>query len=221
LSYATFCLEIKTAPIACTPNGVEVLEAETVTPQTDQPVNIISRVSTKAESMCRNFGQKKPGDLLIAGGELMLHESTKLPIFEIKTLCDGFKDQFLSEVVLVGRLSGTVNKSKSAKSARTGLAVNRWDYFQKKEITDWFNIRGFGYWADKFEKLEKGCLCEVHGLLTQSQGEKGAYLEIKVRSIKSLLKAKGQGGSPDPAAGTSAAGYGNEAFDGSDMPDFN
>jgi single-stranded DNA-binding protein len=134
-------------------------------------------------------------------------------------ICDAHSDQYLNEVVVVGRIGGDVRLAESGKSACRSIAVNRYrkdpDSAEPIEETDWYPIRGFGLNKDKLERCSKGALVQVAGVFSQMTSAKDeAYCEIRARSIR--VHRAGSGG--NPAAGTTAVGYDQESFMGSTDP---
>lgn len=153
------------------------------------------------------------GDLLIASGDLALDESGNLPVLTARVLCRAHSDQYLNEISAVGRLAGDGAKlAESGKSASRSLAVNR--YAAGEEQTDWWKIRGYGWATERLGQLAKGALIELSGSLEQRTTKAGgSYCEIKIRTLKSHAKSRAQAGAtPDPAKGTSAAGYAHADF---------
>lgn len=213
VSYATLVARLTADPAAKTANGKEVLECTAQTVHSD-PASLLVRVIA-GTNVASAFATKTNEQILIVSGDLILDEN-QLPILYARVICDAHPDQFLNEVTIVGRIAGEAKVTESGKSASRSLAVNR--YVDGKELTDWFKIRGFGYWRDRLEAAPKGALVSVAGFLDQrNTREGGSYCEVKVRALRlhSKSKAKG-GGSSNPAEGTTAAGYASEDFSGED-----
>ena len=156
------------------------------------------------------------GNRLIVSGDLILNDPSNTTVLWAQSFCDAHDDQFINEVVVVGRLSTEAKVSDSNKSAARSLAVNR--YNGKEEITDWFRLRGYGFSMEKLVSAPKGSLVSAHGCLEQKSNKAGdPYMEIKCRTVK--VHSKGKGSAPNPAQGTSASGYDQEDFESSnEMP---
>ena len=174
---------------------------------------IRARKSTK---VAEAFATKKAQDLVIVEGELILDADRSSAILYASSVCDGHANQFLNNVTIVGRLSGKARTTESGKSASRSVAVNRYtkkDGQEKPEqLTDWFQVRGYGYSMQRLIDVPKGSLVEVNGMLTQLTSAKGeGYVEIKCRKLK---VHQGSKATNDPAAGTTASGYDHSAFTG-------
>lgn len=192
-----------------TANGKEILEATAQTVHSD-PVSVAVRVIA-GSNVASAFATKTKDQLLIISGDLILDEN-QVPVLYTRVICDAHPDQYLNEVMIVGRIAGEAKVTESGKSASRSLAVNR--YVDGKEITDWFKIRGFGYWRDRLEAVPKGALVSVAGFLDQrSNRDGGTYCEVKCRALRLHSKSK-SGGTANPAQGTTAAGYSSEDFSG-------
>lgn len=160
---------------------------------------------------------KQQGDLLIASGAVSLIDDGNLPLVSASVLCNAHPDQFLNEVCVVGRIGGEPRLAESGKSACRSIAVNRYrrppEGEEPIEETDWYRIRGFGLNKGKLTRVDKGSLVEVSGIFTSMSDADGKpYVEIRARNIR----VHRSGGGGNPAAGTSATGYDQESFMGSD-----
>lgn len=181
-----------------------------------QPVNIV--LAAQAGTACGDaLLTKKQDDLLIASGGIQLDEEGNTPLITASVICDAHPDQYLNEVVVVGRVGGDVRMAESGKSACRSIAVNRYhkppDAEEPVEETDWYPIRGFGLNRDKLERVGKGALLEISGILSQmTSANETAYCEVRARNIR-IHKA---GAAGNPAAGTNAVGYDQDAFNGDD-----
>lgn len=157
------------------------------------------------------LSKKQQGDQLLLTGDLVLDEDGNLPILWARTLSPSSADIFVNEAVIVGRLAGEAKPSPSGKSASRSLAVNR--YAAGAEVTDWFKVRGFGYCMERLLEAPKGALVQVTGVLEQRLSkDANPYMEIKARTVR--VHSKGGGSRGNPAAGTAAAGYEQEDFQG-------
>ena len=211
LAYCTIAVALAAAPTQTVAYGKEVLEcyAETLSPE---PAQLVLRMGsgTKKGSL---FATKKAGDRLIISGNLILNDHTNNTVLWGQSFCDAHEDQFINEVVVVGRLSKEARVSDTSKSAARSLAVNR--YNAGEEITDWFRLRGYGNTMDKLVGAPKGSLVMAHGCLEQKTNKSGdPYVEVKCRTVK--VHSKGKGSAPNPAQGTTAAGYSQEDFESSE-----
>jgi hypothetical protein len=149
--------------------------------------------------------------LVIACGDPTLDDEGNALILSLRSLCKGYDDQFLNEVSITGRLSGTCKPAE--KSASTGLAVNR--FSGEDEVTDWFRIRCFGLNRDKLLEAPKGALVTASGVFEgKISAEKKPYVEVKTRTLRMHARA----GNYNAAEGKQAAGYAASDFDGSDGP---
>lgn len=152
------------------------------------------------------LGSCTVGSLLIASGDLTLQDDNA--VIYAHSLCHAVTEQYLNEVVLVGRLAGDVKVTSSGKSASRSLAVNR--YVNREEVTDWWRIRGYGeYMIERFNSINKGSLVSVTGCLEQRTNQnKEAYCEIKARSIRVHRNPKAKNSE------SNAVGYDREDFTG-------
>jgi len=217
MSFATITL-ITGSPPAQQPlakEGLEVLETICSTPG-DSPVPVVLQVRAGSAAGDLLSGSTA-GQAFIASGAIGLDETGDHAVIRAQSLVPATPDQFLNEVVLVGRLTREPTASESGKSARSTLAVSR--YVQREEVTDWWPIRAFGYSKDKLVETPKGSLVAVHGILdVRTNKDNKLYHELKVRTIRTFKRggANGSGGH-NPASGSTAAGYDHESFD-SPMP---
>jgi single-stranded DNA-binding protein len=194
-----------------------MLEAYAATAHRD-PVHLLLRCKA-GTAVAQSFAGKGTGALVIVAGDLTLSDDGNTAAVAVRSLCDAVPDQYLNEVTLVGRLAGEPKVSESAKSCSRSLAVNR--RAAGEEVTDWYQLRGYGYAKDRLEGATKGALVHINGLLEQRTNRDGApYCEIKVRSLRVHNNPKGAGPAGfNPAAGTKAVGYSHEDFTGDDCPD--
>lgn len=196
-------------PVICDSTGRETLESFAQTTSGD-PCSFLLR--TFPGSRHATFlSSCKPGHLLIIAGDLTLQDDT--PVIYAHALCNATPEQYLNEVVLVGRIAGENKVTASGKSASRSLAVNR--FVKGEEVTDWWKIRGYGeYMLERLNKAAKGTLVSVTGCLEQRVNQnKQPYPEIKIRNLKLHGKSKPK------TAESNAAGYAAEDFSGmSQMP---
>lgn len=211
MSYCTIVVALAAAPVQTVADGKEVLEAFAAT-TTAEPVNILLRIKS-GTNPAKVFAAKDKGELIITSGDLVLSPEGDTAILYGRVVCDAQPDQFINEVLVVGRLSSEARVSSTAKSASRSIAVNR--FVQGNELTDWFTVRGYGYTMDKIVDAPKGALVSVCGTLEQRTSKKGdPYVEVKCRALRVHSKSKSGGGGGDIAAGTKAAGYSHEDFAG-------
>lgn len=210
VSYATLVVALNAVPQVMAVNGKELLETGAKTAHAD-PADLTVRVIA-GSAVAAAFATKQQNQRLIVSGDLIL-DADKGPVLYARVICDAADDQFLNEVMVVGRIAGEPRSAESGKSASRSLAVNR--FVNGEEVTDWFKLRGFGYWKERLENAPKGALVSVAGFLDQRTNKEGKpYTELKVRSLRTHAKSKGGGGGANPAAGTTAAGYAAEDFSG-------
>lgn len=213
MSYASVIVALADQPVAAIADGKEFITAN-ATILGAQPVNLAIRAYATS-SAAKALQGRSSGDLLIASGEVLLNDSGSAPIITAAVLCSAHNDQYLNEVVIVGRIGSESRIAESGKSAKRSVAVNR--YFsdpatqERVEVTDWYGVRAFGYTKDKLESLQKGSLVQVAGAFDQlTNAKQEAFCEIKARSIRVHRSRQ----NANPAAGTSAAGYDQESFQG-------
>ena len=215
MTTATLILVLAAPPVQDCKDGIEVLEAFAQVPG-NEPVDVVVRaiLGKNGSDAANMLKGKAAGDLIITEGELRLQKDSP-PALYVRTVSEGHKDQYINNVLLVGRLAEKCRSTE--KSAARSVGVNR--YYRKQgeekpvEETDWFRIRGFGYQKDKLEKADKGALIEAVGVLSQRTSRTGeGYAEIKLRSLRTHQGSKAGFGA-DPASGK-AAGYDHDAFTG-------
>lgn len=215
MASAALIISLETPFSPATRDGKEFLLAESVIP-VEQPVKV--RVLVQADSASAGVvGGMAVGDRAIVSGPLRLEDDGSLPVITALVACPATKEQFLNEVLFVGRIGSEPRDAESGKSTKRSIAVNRYrrnpESDEVEEITDWFGTRAFGYTKDKLAGIKTGSLVEVTGILNQLTNASGApYCEVKARSIH---VHKGRKGSSDLAKGTQAAGYSAADFEGS------
>ena len=189
--------------------GGELAVCETVT---DDAQKIQLRAMARPGSAIANaLLAQAIGNLVILTGDLTLDGDGNLPILNLRSICKGYRDQFLNEVSVTGRLSGSIKEAE--KSDSSSLAVNR--TVAGEEKTDWFRIRCFGANRERLLEAPKGALVTASGILEmRTTKEEKPYVEIKVRVLHMHAKA----GAHNAAEGKEAVGYSNADFDGSDAP---
>jgi single-stranded DNA-binding protein len=215
MSYASLIVAMTDQPTQQSFDGKELICAH-ATVQGSQPIHIAVQAipgTAPGDALLA----KKQDDLLIVSGAVSLIDDGNTPLVTASVICDAHPDQYLNEVVIVGRLSGETRLAGSGKSACRSIAVNRYrkksDDAEPVEETDWYPIRGFGHNRDKLERVAKGSLVQVAGIFNQMTNAKDEpYCEIRARNIR-VHRSGGSGG--NPAAGTKAAGYDHESFMGS------
>jgi hypothetical protein len=213
LSTAAITLVLKSPPSQGAFDNVEVLNAFAQTPSED-PIDIQLRVRTNSPT-ADPFSKCKAGDRLLITGEMILEEKTNLPIIFAKTLCPASQDQYINDVVIVGNLGKEGKVSGKGTSIRRALVVDRYvkpsPNTEVKQIADWYQLRGFQPWMmPKLEKIPKGSLCEITGMLWPMKTSEGLpYVEVRCRTIR---VHKRSGSRQDPAKQTSASGYSTEDF---------
>jgi len=213
MGYASAVIALGAKPSAATHECKEYLESVAVICG-EPSVNIVVRTYA-GSSAAGIFKDKDPGDRLLVSGEICLDPDGNVPILTATVICAGHSDQYLNEIVVVGNLGGAARDSDSGKSIKRSIAANRHyrDPAQDEpvEVTDWFGVRAYGYNKDRLESIEKGSLLEVTGSLAQMINASGVpFCEIKARAIKVHRSARAL----NPAAGTTAVGYDQDAFNG-------
>ena len=184
----------------------------------ETPVNFLIRARA-GSNVASSLLQKQKDQFLLVTGELIPDRDKGETVLLIRTVNDAFEGQFINEANVMGRCSGKIREAP--KSSSTGVAVNRYDATQPDDKPDWFNIRGFGKLKDRVNKLTKGDLVEVSGMLTAASNKEGRqYLEVKTRFLKVHKKSSGGGsGHSNPAPNSNAAGMDDSDFQGDDdMP---
>jgi len=215
MSYASLIVALQDQPAKQTLDGRELICARAAI-QGSQTVDIALQAIPGTASGDALL-TKQQGALLIASGAVSLIDDGNTPLITTSVICDAHPDQDLNEVVVVGRIGGDVRLAESGKSACRSIACNRYrkpsDSDEPIEETDWYPIRGFGLNKDKLERASKGALVQIAGVFSQMTSAKDeSYCEIRARNIR--IHRAGTGG--NPAAGTTAAGYDQESFMGSD-----
>lgn len=209
LSFATLLLTLDADPAIAQVGGSEIIQALAKT-TSKEPMPVVLQCRT--DSGCAaNFKDLKAGALVIACGDPTLDDEGNALILSLRSLCKGYEDQFLNEVSITGRLSGTCKPAD--KSASTSVAINR--FSGTEEVTDWFRIRCFGLNKDKLLEAPKGALVTASGIFEgKTTTDKKPYIEVKTR----VLRLHARAGQHNAAEGKAAAGYANSDFDGSDAP---
>ena len=223
MSYASSIITLSADPAPATTDGRDYFQALAVI-RGQEPVNVLLRTHANRVA-AKALAGKQHGDHLVVSGELALEQpDNDLPIITAAVVCNATDDQYLNEVVIVGRVGSDPKEAESGKSTRRSVAINRYvrsedpDATEPVEITDWYQIRAYGFVKDRLEAADKGALIEINGCFVQMSSAKGdAYCEVKARMVRVHRGSKGAG---NPAAGTSAAGYDHDSFQGEpdDMP---
>lgn len=211
MGYAALVAGLSSPPVATTANGKEFLTAPALIAG-PREIGITIRCFATG-SAAKALQEKKAGDRIIASGEIQLDPEGSHPIIDATVLGPAHDDQYLNEVVIVGRIGGDARSTE--KSAKRSIAVNRYrrdpDTNEVVEETDWYGVRGFGNLKTKLEGLGNGALVEVSGVFEQLENKDGqAYCEIKARAVKVHRNRKG---GSSPAAGK-ATGYDADDFQG-------
>ena len=209
MSTASILTTIASEPKLEAVPGGELATCETLT-NDDQKIKL--RVVARPGSATANslLGQAA-GNLVILTGDITLDGDGNLPVLNLRSLCKGYGDQFLNEVSVTGRLSGSLKEAE--KSDSSSLAVNRMENGEEK--TDWFRIRCFGANRERLLEAPKGALATASGILEMRTSREGdPFVEVKVRVLRLHAKPRGH----DAAEGREAAGYSSADFDGSDAP---
>ena len=213
-------VEVGAPPAQCTSNGVESLELLAQIPDPNNPVNLTVRVPAGGK-LAERLQKSVAKDLLILNGLLFIEKDDKgasNPVLQPSVICKAFENQYLNEVLIVGRFSG--KSRQTPKTTIRCIAQNRavrkdgeW-----KKLDDWFLVRGYGSnnggrsMMDRLNDIQKGTLAEVCGPLSQNTSQSGEpFIEVKVRRLKIHSKAKG-GSSPNPAEGKDVTGYDDDEF---------
>lgn len=218
MSYASCIVALAEAPTAVSENDKEYISAGATIPG-EQPVNVVVRAFATGNA-AKVFQDLTAGSHLLVAGEVQLDEDNDYPIIEAAIACEALETQYLNMATIVGRIAETVRHAESGKSCMRSVAVNR--YYknpdpQKEEpieVTDWYPVRAYGFNRDKLAGIPKGALVMVSGSFGQMTNVKGEpYCELKARTIR-VHRSRGGGGG-NLAAGTTAAGYAHEDFQGS------
>jgi single-stranded DNA-binding protein len=194
--------------------GREVIEVFAATNGKD-PVNVLLRTSASS-SAAEALKAKQAGDFIVVAGDVFLEDDQ--PTIYVRTVCEIPKDCYLNEVCIAGRMVGEARVSDSNKSAVRKLPVSR--YVKSEEITDWFNVRGYGSMMERLVDTPSGSLVFVTGSLNQLTSRDGSpYCEIRGRTIRVFRRGTGASG-VNQAEGTKAAGYSHKDFAdaANDMP---
>lgn len=221
MSYASCVLALAEPPVTTVIDGREYLMARAAICGSS-PVSLLLR-AYPSSSAAKALATKTASELLLVSGEVQLNAENTEPVLDAFVVCNANETQYLNEVCIVGRVANEFRQTESGKSGKRTVAVNRYrknpETEEPEELTDWFGVRGFGFNRDKLERLDKGSLVEVSGSFEQlTNAKQEPYCEIKARSIRIH---KRRGGNRNAAAGTSAAGYDQDSFNGSpdDIPD--
>jgi single-stranded DNA-binding protein len=210
LGYASLLTSLDSKPTTIVIGGQEFLQAPSTTTGDQQ---LKAQLLVKATSSCAgNFATQEAGALLIVSGGLSLDDEGNLPVINVASSCIAHPDQFINEVAVTGRLSGTCKEAE--KSLSSSIAVNR-RRASGDEEPDWFRIRCFGLNKEKLSEAPKGALVSAYGILEQRTSAKGEpFVEVKCRNLVMHARAKGH----DHAEGTTAKGYAQSDFDGDATP---
>lgn len=212
---AALIVSLESAFAPAVRDGKEVLLADSVIPG-EQPVKV-RVLAPSGASAAKLLQEKAPGDRVIISGPLRLEEDGALPAVTALVACPATEEQFLNEVLFVGRVGGEPRDAESGKSTKRSIAVNRYrrkpDSDETEELTDWIGTRAFGYTKTKLAGLKVGSLVEVNGILVQLTNAKNEpFCEVKARSI---AVHKSKRGNSNAARGTMAVGYTDTEFEGS------
>lgn len=211
MAYATLTLQLGAPATPAVFEGYEIIEAVAQT-NTPNPSPVILRVKS-GSGASKRLADCAANDLIIANGDLALDPTDGTPFVYLRTLCGSQTDQFINDVIVVGRLSG--NFKIAEKSVSTSVASER--YANRESITDWIRVRYYGGAADRLQTVPKGSLLSCCGMLESRTNKEGKpYPEVKGRNFRVILKGKGGSSVPNPAAGTSAAGYDHADFEQDD-----
>lgn len=216
MAYASLTLRLGAPAVPTVFEGIEIIEAAAQT-TTGEPAPVILRARSGA-AVSKALAERQTDDLVIVNGDLALDQEGGIAVLNLRTLCVAYPDQFLNDVVLVGRLSG--NFKVAEKSVSTSLATDR--FVNREPVTDWFRIRFYGGQADRLQTVPKGSLLTCCGMLDSRTNKEGnPYPEIKGRTFRVIRKGKGSSaGTPNPAAGTAAVGYDQADFEQDDENSF-
>ena len=217
LSTAYVTVTLASTPTANVREGQEVVEVYASTPS-ESPVNFLLRTRT-GTAMASSLLQKQKDQLVLVTGELLI-EDKNTTVLNLRTMNDAFDGQFINEANITGRVCKDAKAAE--KSSSVNVAVNRYSVINgaSKESTDYFRVRGYGKLKDRFEKLSKGSLIELSGMVVTMRNREGAeYIELKARFMQVHSKSKGGGGG-NPAPKSNAVGMDDSDFQGDDMPAF-
>lgn len=185
----------------------------------DDPITIHLRAAAQRPT-CQRLGELSPGHRLLVSGELGLAADGNTPILWAHVLCDATEQQYLNEVMLIGRLTAAIRDSGSGKSVCRTLATNNFQVQgpdgEGQEVSTYYQIRGFGWRRERLLQAPKGAaICVLGSLcaLTNKAGER--YCEVRVRVLRILSRgAKTE----SPAGETTAVGYDSQAYTTEAMP---
>lgn len=217
MSYASTVVCIGGPPQQLAINGKEFVSAPALITGSNA---VKLQIQARADSTAGKFlATKKATDLVIASGDTALDENGSHPVITASVICDAHPDQYLNEIVIVGRIGSEARDAESGKSTKRSIAVNRYQRDPATEeiveLTDWFGVRAFGFTKQRLQTADKGALVEVTGMIDQLTNAKGEdFCEIKARSIR-VHKGR-KGGGANPASGKAVAGYDSESFMGSE-----
>lgn len=217
MSYASSIIALSEKPETRSADGKDYVQAAAVICGQD-PVSVLLRAYAGSVA-AKALAERNTNDRLIVSGEASLQQPDgDLPIVTTSVVSSATDDQYLNEVVIVGRIGSEAKDAESGKSTRRSVAVNR--FFRNPdptieepvEVTDWFSIRAFGFTKDRLSAADVGALVEINGCFTQMTNADGKpYVEVKARLVR---VHRGSKGGSNPAAGTSAVGYDHESFQG-------
>lgn len=215
MSYATITAVLADEIGTGTKDGKEIISAACEIPG-EVPVKVELSVPATASAV-KALREIKVGERLIASGPVQLINKGAQPQITALVVCPATEEQYLNEVIVVGRVGGEPKTTESGKSSKRSVAVNRYrrkpDSEEVEELTDWHGIRAFGFNKEKLERIKTGSLVMISGALSQMTNAKGEpYCEIKARTITVHKGGKGKG--PDLGDGSKAAGYDADAFMG-------
>lgn len=219
MSFATLVVVLDQSPAT---NGLGDVQVPATLPATE-PTAIQLRAA-KSRPTAEHLLTFKAGDRLLVSGELGLADDGNTPILWVHVLCVATAEQYLNEVMLIGRLTGAIRDSGTGKSACRTLVTN--SYVAKgpdgegEEISTYYQIRGFGRRRDRLLQAPKGqALCVLGTLcaLTNKKGER--YCEVRIRSMRVLSRGtSSSGGVQQAPAGANASGYDSAAYTDEPMP---
>ena len=210
-------MTLGTTPTSNVRAGQEVIEAYASTPS-ETPVNFLVRARA-GSAVASSLLQKQKDQFLLITGDLILEEKENT-VLVIRTMNDAFDGQFINEANITGRVCKDARAAE--KSSCVSVAVNRYGKVdgESKEFTDYFQVRGYGKLKDRFDKLSKGSLVELSGMVeTRKNKEGNEYIELKTRFLQVHKKSAGGGGRANPAPKSNAVGMDDSDFQGDDdMP---
>lgn len=213
LSTAYVTVTLASTPTANVREGQEVVEAYASTPS-ETPVHFLLRARS-GTAVASSLLQKQKDQLVLLTGELLI-EDKNITVLNLRTMNDSFRGQFINEANITGHVCQVAKAAE--KSSSFNVAVNRYRVVNgaSQQFTDYFRIRGFGKLKERFEKLSKGSLVELSGMIVTMRNRDGdEYIELKARFMQVHTK-KGGGGNPAPKS--NAVGMDDSDFQGDDMP---